>query len=249
MRNRKAFSLIELLVVIGIIAVIVSLLLPAVSAARQSAQSTACLSNLRQMAAAATDYAMRNGGSYPPAQWTDPADPLVLRGWDFAKRGDVVTGPGFLWAPQPVTAAQQCPAFEGSAQSGGDVYTGYNYNTSYIGRGTGEGPPARAARVKRPSRTLLFGDGQWRLGANKYMRSPLHSPTEDPAVYADGSAARAGGTQGFRHRGATNAAFCDGHAESLRDRTDGGNKNVTPGTGFLRDPDAPDNANSLYDLD
>jgi prepilin-type processing-associated H-X9-DG protein len=251
MRSTKAFTLVELLVVIGITAVVVSLLLPAVSALRQSALSTACLSNLRQMAAAATDYAMRNGGSYPPAQWTDPADPTVLRGWDFAKRDDVVTGPGFLWAPQPVTAAQQCPAFGGSAQSGNDAYTGYNYNTSYIGRGTGElvSSPARVAQVKRPSRTLLFGDGQWKLGANKYMRSPLRSPSEDLVVYGDRSAARAAGTQGFRHRGATNGAFCDGHAESLRERIDGGNANVAPGTGFIRDPDRPDDPNSLYDME
>jgi prepilin-type processing-associated H-X9-DG protein/prepilin-type N-terminal cleavage/methylation domain-containing protein len=250
MRSTKAFTLVELLVVIGIIAVILSVLLPAVSALRQSATSTACLSNLRQMAAAATDYALRNGGSYPPAQWTDPADFSSVRGWDFVKRGGQVTGPGFLWAPQPVTPAQQCLAFDGGAQSAGDAYTGYNYNTSYIGRGTGESvSPARVAQVKRPSRTLLFGDGQWRLGANKYMRSPLRSPTEDSVSYGDGSPARAAGTQGFRHRGATNAAFCDGHAESLRDRTDGGNSNVAPGTGFIRDPDRPDDPNSLYDLE
>jgi prepilin-type processing-associated H-X9-DG protein len=251
MRKSGAFTLVELLVVIGIIALLTGLLLPTVSGARQAAASAACLSNLRQMSAAATDYAVRNGGSYPPAQWADPADGSVLRGWDFAKRGGQVIGPGFLWAPQPVTSVQQCPSFDGKAQSDGDVYTGYNYNTSYIGRGAGERvpSPARLAQVKRPSRTLLFGDGQWSLGANKYMRSPLHSPSEEPVTYADGSAARAAGTQGFRHRGATNAAFCDGHAESLRGRSDGGNANVAPATGFVVDPAAPDNPNSMYDLE
>ena len=251
MRAVKGFTLIELLVVMGVIALLAGLVLSATASVRQAAVSAACLSNLRQMAAAATDYAMRNHGSYPPAQWSDPADPAALRGWDFAKRGGEVIGPGFLWAPQSVTAAQQCPAFDGKAQSAGDVYTGYNYNTSYIGRGTGElvASPARLAQVKRPSRTLLFGDGQWALGANKYMRSPLHSPSEDPVAYGDGSASRAAGTQAFRHRGATNAAFCDGHAESLRGRTDAGNRNVAPGTGFIRDSDALDNANSLYDLE
>jgi prepilin-type processing-associated H-X9-DG protein len=250
MRHARAFSLVELLVVIGIVGLLVGLILPAASSVRQAARSTACLSNLRQMAAAATDYAMRNGGSYPPAQWSDPADSSA-REWDFAKRGNTVIGPGFLWAPQPVTAVQQCPAFDGKARSAGDLFTGYNYNTSYIGRGTGERvtSPARVAQVKKPSRTLLFGDGQWAPGANKYMRSPLHSPSEDPAAYADGSASRAAGTQGFRHRGATNAAFCDGHAESLRDRADGGNKNVAPGTGFISDSDAPENLNGLYDLE
>ena len=251
MRPRPAFTLVELLVVVGIVTVLAALLLSATSAARQAAASAQCLSNLRQMAAAAADYAVRNDGSYPPAQWTDPADQSLLRGWDFTKRNDTVVGPGFLWAPQPVTAVQQCPSFDGSAQSGDDVFTGYNYNTSYIGHGTGElvASPARMMRVKHPSRTLLFGDGQWRLGANKYMRSPKASPSEDPVPYADGSAARAAGTQGFRHRGATNAAFCDGHAESLRSRTTAGNEHVAPGTGFLFDPDRPDDPNGLYDLE
>ena len=249
--RRNAFTLVELLVVLGIIVLLAALLLPAAGSARQAAACAVCLNNLRQMCVAATDYATRNNGSYPPAQWTDPADRSVLRGWDFAKRDNLVTGPGFLWAPHPVTAVQQCPSFDGSAQSGDDVFTGYNYNTSYIGRGTGEliVAPARMVQVKRPSRTLLFGDGQWRAGANKYMRSPRLSPSEEPVSYGDGSAARAAGTQGFRHRGATNAAFCDGHAESLKDRTTAGNTNVAPGTGFIPDSDRPDEPNSLYDLE
>lgn len=245
MRSQKGFALLELLVVIGVVALLAGLLLSVTSSVRQAAASAACLSNLRQMAAAASDYAVRNNGSYPPAQWTDPADPSVLRGWDVTKRGAQVIGPGFLWAPQPVSAIQQCPGFDGKAQSAGDVFTGYNYNTSYIGRGAGERvpSPARMAQVRTPSRTLLFGDGQWRLGANKYMRSPRPAGSEDGAAYADGSAARAAGTQGFRHRGATNAAFCDGHAESLRARFTAGNAHVAGGTGFVSED------NSLYDLD
>jgi prepilin-type processing-associated H-X9-DG protein len=202
------------------------------------------------MAAAATDYAVRNAGSYPPAQWTDP-DPTVQREWDFVRRGGEVVGPGFLWDPQPVTAAHQCPSFEGSAQSVGNPFTGYNYNTSYIGRGTGElvAAPARMAAVKRAARTLLFGDGQWRLGANKFMRSPLRSPSEDPVTLSDGSLMRAAGTQGFRHRGATNVAFCDGHAESVRGRTTAGNENVVEGTGFVVDDAATEELNGYYDLE
>src|SRR6266516_4427977 len=154
MRNGRGFTLVELLVVIGIVALLAGLVLSAISSVRHAAASTACLSNLRQMATAATDYAMRNHGTYPPAQWTDAEDPSVLRGWDFTKRGNEVIGPGFLWAPQPVTAVQQCPSFDGKAQSPGDAFTGYNYNTSYIGRGTGEliASPARVAQVRRPSR-------------------------------------------------------------------------------------------------
>ena len=240
---RGAFTLVELLVVLGIVLVLTGLTLSALSGARKSAQSAACLGNLRQLAAAATEYAARYDMSYPPAQWSDASDPALTRGWDFTRRGTTVLGPGLLWAGQASPSVHQCPAFDGRNQAPGDPYTGYNYNTSYIGRGSGEGPPARLNAVKKPAETLLFGDGQWAQGANKYMRSPKRSPTEDAGSYADGSAARASGTQGFRHRGATNVIFCDGHAEAIRRRFDAGNEHVAAGTGFLSED------NSLYDLE
>jgi prepilin-type N-terminal cleavage/methylation domain-containing protein/prepilin-type processing-associated H-X9-DG protein len=54
---RKAFTLIELLVVIAIIAILAALLLPALSRAKESAQSTKCISNLKQLITAWTMYA------------------------------------------------------------------------------------------------------------------------------------------------------------------------------------------------
>jgi prepilin-type N-terminal cleavage/methylation domain-containing protein len=62
----SGFTLVELLVVIGIIAVLISILLPAMSRARQQAISVQCQSNLKSIAQAALLYANENGGWYPP---------------------------------------------------------------------------------------------------------------------------------------------------------------------------------------
>ncbi|CAN5636448.1 hypothetical protein BH09PLA1_BH09PLA1_17670 [soil metagenome] len=62
---RKAFTLVELLVVIGIIAVLISVLLPALSKARGRAQTISCQSNLRQVMLAARTYAAENRDSLP----------------------------------------------------------------------------------------------------------------------------------------------------------------------------------------
>ena len=64
-RREKGFTLIELLVVISIIALLVGILLPALGAARRSAQRTVCASNLRQWATIAVSYAADNKAAMP----------------------------------------------------------------------------------------------------------------------------------------------------------------------------------------
>ncbi|HZZ45243.1 MAG TPA: prepilin-type N-terminal cleavage/methylation domain-containing protein [Tepidisphaeraceae bacterium] len=67
-QSRKAFTLVELLVVIGIIALLISILLPAMSRARQQAVSVQCMSQLKQIGNASLMYAGENRGWLPPGE-------------------------------------------------------------------------------------------------------------------------------------------------------------------------------------
>src|SRR4051812_13601406 len=166
-RTAPAFTLPELLVGIGIIAALIALVVPMIGVARDQAKSAKCISNLRQLAQAATAYCAANDGSYPVAYRfpVQEGGANVIRNWDFTvvqDAGGTRVQPGLIWAGLPSAEVQQCPSYDVPAGPGGDPYTGYNYNTSYIGHGEGESVPAsvQANAVKRPARCALFGDGQ-----------------------------------------------------------------------------------------
>lgn len=74
-RASAGFSLIELVVVIGIIAVLLGILLPVISKARESARTIGCLSNMRQLVAGSMLYSSAYDGFILPAEWflTTPA--------------------------------------------------------------------------------------------------------------------------------------------------------------------------------
>jgi prepilin-type processing-associated H-X9-DG protein len=95
---------------------------------------------------------------------------------------------------------------------------------------------------------VIFGDGEYGSGANKFMRAPLRHVEDQSDEFM-----RASGAQGFRHRGKSNAAFVDGHVESLGIRPaeripaawagePGAIIMLGKGNGFLSQD------NSLYDL-
>ncbi|HEW78352.1 MAG TPA: type II secretion system protein, partial [Phycisphaerales bacterium] len=66
-KDNKAFTLIELLVVIAVIALLMGILMPALTAARSQGRGVVCRSNIRQLLLANIGYASENDGSYAPA--------------------------------------------------------------------------------------------------------------------------------------------------------------------------------------
>ncbi|MCF7954351.1 MAG: prepilin-type N-terminal cleavage/methylation domain-containing protein [Phycisphaerae bacterium] len=221
----RAFTLIELLVVIAIIALLLAIIMPSLAMAKRHGKAVFCMNNLRQMSLASSSYTMENKDYYPLAHYNIMTDGILyVYSWDFTSHKDWSTTPaeniiepGILWQGQTLEQVQQCPSFKGDANWFADPFTGYNYNTSYIGRDETVFPAksARASEVRSPGATALFGDGQYAEGANKFMRPPLPAAGGRDASVAD--AMRAAGTQGYRHNNKTNVAFCDGHVESWKE--------------------------------
>jgi prepilin-type N-terminal cleavage/methylation domain-containing protein/prepilin-type processing-associated H-X9-DG protein len=243
-KSKKAFTLIELLVVIGITGLLMGILMPALSKARAEGKRVYCLNNLRQMAIAAANYTLSNDDYYPIAHYSQKTNFEIFGyNWDFTTirnpgtdETDVVAG--ILWQGQTVEEIHQCPSFKGDSKTSSNPFSGYNYNTSYIGHGEEEHVgasycgeirsmraelfagvfinkkiimPVKINKVRRPGQCALFGDGGFDDDTNKFMRAPWRWDGDTD------NSLKAAGAQAYRHAGVTNTAWCDGHAGSQKE--------------------------------
>ncbi len=215
------FTLIELLVVIAIIAILASMLLPALNQARGSAHGASCVNNLKQMAAANLMYANDHGVLCPikhPTlvnsfyQWFYGLAPVAMSGnsYDLSRGGYLHTYLG------DKTKSTLCPSWAIAANipnpAAASNTGGYGYNRLTFSSTVNDSDKSisngrtKPGAVKRPSAIIMFADSA--MGS---------APTGTAILVAKGFGMMdTNGTLHFRHRGGANAAWVDGHVSAVR---------------------------------
>lgn len=237
--KRRAFSLVELLVVVAVIALLISVLLPSLAGARSTARAATCVANQRQLGLGWSLYAnCYQDRAMPLAYWSAQdigTGPQVF--W-WGTHGTSATPPDhsrgfiapFLDASLAARSVFECPDQPwGSYRPQGPsrtVTSTYGYNGYYLspaktpgwGEAIGFRPWRRVSSVDRPCEVLVFADTL--LPGS----TPSNTALLDPPFLFDGGEwiANDSPTTAFRHRatraapGAAAGVRADGSARSTR---------------------------------
>ena len=235
-RRGRAFTLVELLIVVAVIALLIGVLGPALGSAASAARETKCSSNLRQLGVAWAAYAVDYDGKAAPLAYTDMSiigagDGVYWFGTDGSRTGDVDYSRGiltpYLSAPAGRDSVFECPAQPWGSYAPqtrtGQPTTTYGYNGYYLcpphtpGWGgawgsIGHRPWQRLDAIARPTELLVFADALLPVGASGRSTSLL-----DPPLLYDGSGGwrvNEAPTTCFRHAGRAAAAHADGSVRS-----------------------------------
>ena len=194
-RNHTAFTLVELLVVIGIIALLIAMLLPALNKAREASKAANCLSNLRQINTAFILFAHENKGFLPQigsagsgseAYTIDGTSYNVLVRWF----GGLYGTPQKFHAPASMLAKYWgtasvggCPTFEVDEvlrPQYGPVDYAYNSifarHKDWVAPATRNGLGVKLSKIRRSSEKAVVWDAA-RLESGRLDRTPWGYPT------------------------------------------------------------------------